>query len=76
MGKACGTYGKEIKSYWGLLERKKGMRQLGTPRHRWEDNTKIDLMAVGCESVEWNNFLQHRVKWGLLRAVMNIRRIS
>ena len=57
MGKACGTYGKEIKSYWGLLERKKGMRQLGTPRHRWEDNTKIDVMAVGCESVEWNNFL-------------------
>jgi len=44
------------------LEKTKGRRQLGTPRHRWEDNTKIDLKAVECKGVEWNNFPRHRVK--------------
>lgn len=46
-----------------MLEKTKGRRQLGIPRHRWEDNTKIDLKAVECEDVEGNNFPRNGVKW-------------
>ena len=28
-------------------------RSLGKPRHRWEDNIKMDLEAVGCGIVDW-----------------------
>ena len=42
MGGACSTYGEE--------ERRKpeGKRSLWRPRHRWEDNIKIDLQEVVC----------------------------
>jgi len=45
------------------LEKTKGRRQLGTPRHRPEDNIKIDLKAVECVGVECNDFPRQRVKW-------------
>jgi len=48
MGGACRTYGGEerfIQSFGGKLE---GKRPLGSPRHRWEDNIKMDLQEVGC----------------------------
>ena len=34
--------------YRVLVGRLEGRRPLGTPRHRWEDNIKIDLRVVGC----------------------------
>jgi len=34
--------------YWVLLGKLEGRRQLGRPRHRWEDNIKMDLQEVGC----------------------------
>ena len=30
--------------WWGIPE---GKRPLGRPRHRWEDNIKMDLQEVG-----------------------------
>jgi len=45
------------------LEKTKGKRQLGTPRHRPVDNTEIDLKVVECVSVEWNDFPRQRFKW-------------
>jgi hypothetical protein len=30
-----------------LLVKPKGRRPLGKPRHRWEDNIKMDLQPVG-----------------------------
>jgi len=30
-----------------------GKRPLGTPRHRWEDNIKMDLQEVGCGDMDW-----------------------
>jgi hypothetical protein len=26
---------------------------LGRPRHRWEDNIKMDLQEVGCGGMDW-----------------------
>jgi len=30
-----------------LVGKPEGERQLGRPRHRWEDNIKMDLQEVG-----------------------------
>ena len=32
-----------------LVGKPEGKRPLGRPRHRWEDNIKVDLKEVGCE---------------------------
>jgi hypothetical protein len=34
--------------YRVLVEKTEGKRPLGRPRHRWEDNIKMDLQEVGC----------------------------
>jgi hypothetical protein len=34
--------------YRVLVEKPEGKRQLGRPRHRWEDNIKMDLQEVEC----------------------------
>jgi hypothetical protein len=31
-----------------LVGKAKGKRPLGRPRHRWEDNIKMNLQEVGC----------------------------
>ena len=30
-----------------------GKRLLGRPRHRWEDNIKMDIQEVGCGVMDW-----------------------
>ena len=36
-----------------LVGKPKGKRPLGRPRHRWEDNIKMDLQEVGCGVMDW-----------------------
>jgi hypothetical protein len=36
-----------------LLQKNEGKRPLGTPRHRRDDNIKVDLKEVGSEGVDW-----------------------
>jgi hypothetical protein len=43
MGRACGTYGREVRLYRVLVGKPEGKRPLERPRHRWEDNIKMDL---------------------------------
>ena len=50
-----------------------GKRPLGRPRHRWEDNIKIDLREVGCDPGEWIDLAEDRGQWqAYIRAVMNL----
>jgi len=52
----------------------KGKRPLGIPRHRWEDNIKMDLQEVGCGGMDWIELAQDRDRWrALMNAVMNLR---
>jgi hypothetical protein len=37
-----------------------GKKPLGRPRHRWEDNIKMDLQKVGCGGVDWIELVQDR----------------
>jgi len=48
MGGTCSTYGggeRLIQSFGGGID---GKRPLGRPRHRLEDNIKMNLQEVGC----------------------------
>jgi hypothetical protein len=49
-----------------LVGRPEGRRPLGRPRHRWEDNIKIDLREIVFGDVDWFNLAQDRVRWRLL----------
>ena len=44
----------------GKPEEKKPLRR---PRHRWEDNIKIDLQEVGCGGMDWIDLAQDRDRW-------------
>jgi hypothetical protein len=57
-----------------LVGRPEGKRPLGRPRHRWEDNIKVDLQEVGCVGMDWIELGQDRdVRRALVNAVMNVR---
>jgi hypothetical protein len=47
MGAPCGTYEGGESTYRDLVGRPEGRRPLGRPRHRWEDNIKMDFEEVG-----------------------------
>ena len=75
MGEACGVYGGRGRGvYRGLVGKPEGRRPLGRPRHRWEDNIKIDLQEVGCGGMDWIKLTQDRDRWrAIVNAVMNLR---
>jgi hypothetical protein len=35
------------------VDKHEGKGQLGRPRHRWENNIKMDLQEVGCGGIVW-----------------------
>ena len=50
-----------------------GKRALGRPRHRWEDNIKVDLQEVGYEVRDWIELVHDRDRWrALVNAAMNL----
>ena len=60
--------------YRVLVAKPEGRRPLGRPRHRWEDNIRMDFREVGCGYVDWMELAQDRDGWrALVSAVMNLR---
>jgi len=60
--------------YRVLVGKPKEKRPLGRPRHRWEDNIKMDLQEVGCGVMDWFELAQDSDRWrALVNAVMNLR---
>jgi hypothetical protein len=58
--------GEERGFYRILVGRPKWKRPLGSPRHRWEDNIKMDLREVEIDGENWIRLAQDRVRWWLL----------
>ena len=58
-----------------VLEEKPEIKKpLARPKHRREDNIKMDLQKVECGSMDWIEVDQDRDRWrSLLHAVMNLR---
>ena len=77
MGRAYGVYGVEerhIQGFSGESWKAEGKRPLGRPRHRWEDNIKMDLQEVGCGAMDSIEVTQDRDRWRtLVNAVMNLQ---
>jgi hypothetical protein len=49
------------------------VRQLGRPRHRWEDNIKMDLREIRIDGVNRIHLAQDRVQWrAFVNMVMNL----
>jgi len=46
MGGACSAYGEGRGAYRVLVGKPEGKKPLGTLRHGWEENIKIDLQEV------------------------------
>ena len=56
-----------------LVGKPEGKRPLGRPRHRWEDNIKMDLGEVG-GGEDWMELVQDRERLRtLVNTVMNFR---
>jgi hypothetical protein len=61
-------------AYRILVGRPEGKRPLGRPRHRWEDNIKMDLREIGIDEANWIRLAQDTVHLrAFVNTVMNIR---
>jgi hypothetical protein len=71
---ACSSDGEERGVDRVLVGKPEGRRPLGRLTCRWEGNIKIELLEVGCGSLDLIELAQDRDKWrALLNAVMNLR---
>jgi hypothetical protein len=51
-----------------------GKRPLGRPKHRWEDNIRMDLKEIGINMRKWVDSAQDRDYWrALVNAALNLR---
>jgi hypothetical protein len=74
MGRACSTRGRRrihIGYWW---ESQKVRYHWVTPRRRWVDNIKMDLIEIGWDCMDWIYLAQDRDQWkALVNTVMNLR---
>ena len=60
--------------YRVLVGKPEGKGPLGRPRHKWDDNIKMDLQEVGCGGMDWIDLARDKDRWrALVNAVMNLR---
>jgi hypothetical protein len=74
VGRTCGTLEKGRGVYRVLVGRAEVKRPLGGPRHRWNNNIKLDLREIVIDGVNWIRLAQDRVQWRtFVNMVMNLR---
>ena len=57
-----------------LVGKPEGKRPLGKPRHRWDDNIKMDLQEVGGSFGDWVELARDEDRWrALVSTVRNFR---
>jgi hypothetical protein len=51
-----------------------GKRPLERPRHRWEDNIKMDFREIGWGGMDWIDLAEDGDQWrALVNMVVNLR---
>jgi hypothetical protein len=74
VGWTGGTHGKGRDVYRILVGRPEYKRPLGRPRHRWEDNIKMDLREIWIDRANRIQLAQDRVQWrAYVITLMNLR---
>jgi hypothetical protein len=69
---ACMGDGRGV--YRVLVGGPKGKRPLGRPRHRWENNIKMDLREIGINGANWIRLAQDRIQQrAFVSMVMNLQ---
>jgi hypothetical protein len=59
--------------YRVMVGRPEGKRPVGRPRHRWEDNIKIDLRDIVMDGANCIWLAEDRVQWqAFVNMVMNL----
>jgi hypothetical protein len=60
--------------YRVLVGRREGKRPLERPRHRWEDNIKLDVREIVINGANWIQLAQDRDQWQVfVNMVMNLQ---
>jgi hypothetical protein len=63
---------KKYINYFGQKTRRQ--EPLARPKHRWEDNIRMDITETGCEGMKWMHLTQDSDKWkALMNMVMNFK---
>jgi hypothetical protein len=66
--------GKNRNAYRVLMGKLEGKRPLGSPKHRWEDNIKMDFRETGWDWMDWIHLAQDKNQWkSLVNTVMSLR---
>jgi hypothetical protein len=61
-------------AYRILVGKLEGKGPLGSPRHRWVDNIKMDLREIGWDGIDCIYLAQDRDQWRVLvNMVMNFQ---
>jgi hypothetical protein len=69
---ACLGEGRSVYRILGWSS--EGKRPLGRPRHRWEDNNRMNLREIGINGANWIQLAQDRFHWwAFVNTVMNLR---
>jgi hypothetical protein len=64
---------EERKLYKVVVGKLEGKRPLRRPRHRWQDEIRMDLREIGVGGVDWIRLAQDRDRWwAVVSAVMNL----
>ena len=50
-------------SYRVLVGKPEGKKSLGRPRHKLENNIKVDLWEVGWGEMDWIDVAQNKERW-------------
>jgi hypothetical protein len=67
---------KKRNSYRVLVEKPEGMKPLGKPSCRWEDNVKVDFKKIGWGVMDWIDLAQDMDQWmALMNTILNLRLI-
>jgi hypothetical protein len=59
--------------YRVLVGSPEGKRPLRRPRHRWEDNIRMDLREIGIDGANWIQLAEDRLQWrAFVNTVINL----